>query len=97
MDEVKRTSMPFGDFEEDTDADEYYEAGQDFNQIKEKQDKRNMNELLWNILREHWGHKVEIAVYGDPDNPANVCLEDMDTNEVILDAELYTLIARDDI
>ena len=51
---------------------------------------------LWDILKNHFGHKVEIAVYGDPENPSNVCLEDMDTNEVILDAELYTLVARDD-
>jgi len=55
------------------------------------------NNLLWNILREHFGHKVEIAVYGDIDNPASVTLEDMDTNEIILDAELYTICAREDV
>ena len=54
------------------------------------------SELLWNILKDHWGHKVEIAVYGDLDDPASVTLEDMDTNEVILDAELYTICARED-
>ena len=54
------------------------------------------NHLLWNTLLEHAGHKVEIAWYGDKDNPASVTLEDMRTNEVILDAELYTLAARDD-
>ena len=57
---------------------------------------REMNELLWNILKDHYGHKVEIAIYGDPDNPVNICLEDMDTNEVILDAEIYTICARED-
>lgn len=55
-----------------------------------------MNELLWNILKEHFGHRVEIAVYGDLEDPANICLEDLDTNEVILDAEIYTICARED-
>lgn len=52
--------------------------------------------LLWDILKNHYGHHVEIAIYGDINNPDNVCLEDMDTNEVILDAELYTIVARED-
>ena len=54
------------------------------------------NNALWDILRAHLGHNVEIAVYGDPENPHDICLEDMDTNEVILDAELYTIAPRDD-
>lgn len=57
---------------------------------------KDMNELLWNILKEHFGHRVEIAIYGDPENPANICLEDLDTNEVILDAEICTICARED-
>ena len=56
----------------------------------------DMNKLLWNILKDHWGHKVEIAVYGDPEDPESVTLEDMDTDEVILDAEIYTICARED-
>ena len=52
---------------------------------------------LWNILKGHIGHRVEIATYGDPDDPADICLEDMDTNEVILDAEIYTLAGRTDV
>lgn len=44
---------------------------------------------LRDLLYKHAGHRVEIAVYGDWDNPQDVCLEDLDTNEVILDAELY--------
>lgn len=56
----------------------------------------SLNEnLLWDILKEHSGHKVEIAVYGDWDNPTDICLEDTDTGEVILDAELYTLASRE--
>lgn len=54
------------------------------------------NNLLWNILKEHAGHQVEIAIYGNPDDPADICLEDMDTNEVILDAADYTICARED-
>ncbi len=53
--------------------------------------------LLWNKLKEHAGNTVEIAVYGDWDDPVSICLEDIDTSEVILDAELYTLAARQDV
>jgi hypothetical protein len=54
------------------------------------------NTWLWNILKEHFGHKVEIACYGDVNNPYSITLEDMDTNEIILDAELYTICPRED-
>lgn len=52
------------------------------------------NLLLWNMLKEHIGHNVQIVAYGDPDDPADICLECKDCDEVILDAELYTLQAR---
>lgn len=52
---------------------------------------------LWNALWEHVGCNVEIAVYGDPDHPTDICLEDVDNYEVILDAQLYTLLARDSV
>ena len=55
------------------------------------------NFRLWDVLRDHLGHKVEIAVYGDPDDPASVTLEDLDTNEVIFDAGIYTLATREDM
>lgn len=55
------------------------------------------NELLWNILKDHAGHRVEIAIYGDADDPASVTLEDMDTDTVILDAGMYTICAREDV
>lgn len=55
------------------------------------------NNLLWNTLLEHKGHRIEIAWYGDEDNPASVTLEDLDTNTIILDAGIYTLCAREDI
>lgn len=55
------------------------------------------NNLLWNTLRGHFGHRVEIAIYGDIDNPASITLEDMDTNEVILDAGINTICGREDV
>ena len=51
--------------------------------------------LLRDTLLSHFGHKVEIAVYGDREDPEDVCLEDMDTGSVILDSELYTLSPRE--
>lgn len=81
--------MDDDDYDDDFDDDYNYRAYYDTKTHPE-------NMLLWNILKEHVGHHIEIAIYGDPDNPSNVCLEDMDTNEVILDAELYTLCARED-
>ena len=63
--------------------------------LKEQKEKEEFNNYLWNVLKEHYGHEVQISIYGDVDNPADICLEDMDTNEVILDAEIYTLVARE--
>lgn len=54
------------------------------------------NNILWEILKEHWGNHVEIALYEDPEDPASITLEDMDTGEIILDAEIYTICARED-
>ena len=51
-------------------------------------------DMLWNLLLKHRGHNVAIVTYGDPDAPADVCLECEDCGEVVLDAELYTLSAR---
>lgn len=56
----------------------------------------NKDEILWNLLKEHIGHNVEIVYYGDANNPANISLECNDCGEVILDAELYTICARED-
>ncbi len=55
-----------------------------------------MDNLLWDALLDHWGHNVRIVKYGDPDAPADVCLECNDCGEVILDAEIYTLCAKED-
>ena len=55
------------------------------------------DETLWNILMEHRGHKVSIVSYGDWSNPADVCLECEDCNEVLLDAEILTICGREDV
>lgn len=54
------------------------------------------DKTLWNILFKHWGHNVEIVIYGDADDPNDVCLECLDCNEVLLDGEIYTICARED-
>lgn len=56
----------------------------------------NYDELLWDILKAHIGHDVHIVAYGDKDDPANISLECDDCNEIILDAEIYTICARED-
>lgn len=56
----------------------------------------DMNMILWNELKKHRGHKVNIVSYGDWNAPEDICLECEDCGEVVLDAELYTLCARED-
>lgn len=55
------------------------------------------NDLLWDILLAHAGHHVYVAAYGDPDDPEDVALECEDSGEVLFDAGLYTLAARNDL
>ena len=54
------------------------------------------NNLLWDILLAHTGHDVKVVTYGDPDDPVDVALECDDCNQVLLDADLYTIAARRD-
>lgn len=58
------------------------------------------DEWLWYKLLSHYGHKVSIQIYWDSSGekpvPISVTLEDENTNEIVLDAELYTLKARED-
>lgn len=63
----------------------------------DKEKSNDMNMILWNELKKHRGHKVSIVSYGDWDNPEDVCLECEDCGEVVLDAEIYTLCAREDV
>lgn len=57
----------------------------------------NYDSLLWDILKQHHGHHVYVALYGDEKDPANVCLECEDCGSVVLDAEIYTICAREDV
>lgn len=57
----------------------------------------NWNTVLWNKLKAHIGHDISIVLYGNADDPANICLECNDCNEVLIDAGIYTLTARSDI
>ena len=48
---------------------------------------------LYEALKAHVGHRVEIAQYGNGDNFA---LEDLDTDEVIFDTDIYDLTANEE-
>lgn len=75
---------------------EYYKAFLEEKYGSEKREPNDMNVILWNELKKHRGHKVNIISYGDWNNPTNICLECEDCGEVVLDAEIYTLCARED-
>lgn len=51
-----------------------------------------MDNLLYDLLKEHIGHRVEIAQYG---NGVDFALEDLDTDEVIFDTDMYDLVAKE--
>ena len=48
---------------------------------------------LYELLKEHVGHRVEIAQYGDG---VNFALEDLDTDEVIFDTDIYDLCVKEE-
>lgn len=83
---------------QDMEKNEFDEVGYYKSFLEEKYIPSNdVNMLLWNTLKQHRGHKVNIVSYGDWNDPANVCLECEDCGEIVLDAEIYTLCAREDI
>ena len=47
---------------------------------------RETNSHLFDMLRNHFGHKIVIAAYGDSDNPRSLCVECKDCRWVILEA-----------
>lgn len=49
--------------------------------------------VLYELLKEHVGHRVEIAQYGDG---VNFALEDLDTDEVIFDTDIYDLCVKEE-
>lgn len=54
------------------------------------------DEILWDILSKHFGHRVVVAKYGDTSHPDDICLECEDCCEVLLDAGFVTICARED-
>jgi hypothetical protein len=42
---------------------------------------------LFAKMRAHFGHQIEVAMYGQPDDPANVAIECLDCCEVIVDED----------
>lgn len=69
----------------------------DWNLLKKRRINSMDNNYLWEKLKKHVGHRVEIVTYGNENDPVDVCLECEDCGEVILDVEQYTLCARDDL
>jgi hypothetical protein len=57
------------------------------------------NRFLYDKLCAHIGHDVHISAYGEHKDGTfqDVVLECFDCNEIVLDAEIYTLIARTDL
>ena len=51
--------------------------------------------MLWDMLKSHIGHQVCIVAYGDTDDPMDICLECEECGEVILDAKIHTVAARE--
>ena len=47
-----------------------------------------METTLWKLLEPHIGHTIEVVKYGD----VNISVEDIDTNEVIFDTDIYELV-----
>lgn len=39
--------------------------------------------IKYQILKEHWGHTIEIAYYGPVDDPHEVCVECEDCNTIL--------------
>jgi hypothetical protein len=42
---------------------------------------------LFEKMRAHWGHDIEIGLYGEPDDPANMAVECVTCYEVIVDED----------
>ena len=46
-----------------------------------------MDNYMYEHLRPHIGHRIVCVYYGDEDNPADICIECEDCNEVFISAE----------
>ena len=47
-----------------------------------------MKNTLYKLLESHIGHRIQIVKYGDK----NISVEDVDTNEIIFDTDIYDLV-----
>ena len=48
------------------------------------------------ILRENLWNNIEIATYGKDSSPINVSIENIDSNTILVDAEIYTIEGKSD-
>lgn len=48
-----------------------------------------MENFMYERLKPHIGHNVVCVYYGDKDDPADICIECEDCNEVLISAEIY--------
>ena len=47
-------------------------------------------------IARHWGHQVEVAIYGKPNQPMENCtIECVECGEVIIDGDTYDALWRD--
>lgn len=44
---------------------------------------------MYEKLKPHISHRVVCSCYGNPDDPADICIECEDCNEVLVSAEDY--------
>lgn len=44
---------------------------------------------MYRKLQEHIGHRIVCACYGDPDDPADICIECEDCQAILISAEDY--------
>ena len=50
---------------------------------------KNEMSYMTDILKHHIGHNLACVAYGDPDDPADICIECEDCNEVLISAEAF--------
>lgn len=82
-------NLIYYNFPSDTDVQQCIEEGKVKRRIEQDMKRET---LLYQMLKKHAGHRIEITEYGDG---TNFSLEDMDTNEVIFDTDIYDLTGRE--
>lgn len=45
--------------------------------------------MIYELLKNHIGHKIVCVAYGDKDNPDDICIECEDCNEVLISSESF--------